>query len=488
MKRLFDIFASALGLIALSPLLLLIAAGVKLQDGGPVLFSGKRVGKDGRIFRLYKFRSMVTGADRTGAGVTVSGDKRITKLGRLLRNTKLDELPQLLNVLKGDMSFVGPRPEDPRYVAKYTDEQRQLLNIPPGITSPASLTYRSEESLLAGENSLDLYDKVILPRKLLIELGYLRRRSLWSDIDLILQTLRGLKSKKENDSANSKRFIERIDNAMPTDLRTFLLGIRNRHLFVLDLVIFSMTPILALVLRLNGPAEFEIYLRPLLIYTLILLLCKPLLCWAAQLYDRFWPYASGDALKSLAKAALGMMFMELILAYAVLYPFILPTHGLPRSVPVISALLTMLLAGSSRLSVRLLFELANQRTENIPAKPVVIAGAGEAGTMVVKALKMNPEVALRAVAFVDDDPRKLGARIHGVPVVGSLSDLPNVIMEHGAQEVIIAMPSASGDTIAELERICDLAAVSRRTAPGIEGILGGLRQPLHPDQSQTANA
>ena len=129
--------------------------------------------------------------------ITVNGDKRITKLGRLLRNTKMDELPQLFNVLKGDMSFVGPRPEDPRYVEHYTDEQRLLLAFRPGITSPASLKYRSEEALLAGDNSLDLYHRVILPRKLLIELGYLRHRSLWSDIDLILGTIRGLKSKKE---------------------------------------------------------------------------------------------------------------------------------------------------------------------------------------------------------------------------------------------------------------------------------------------------
>jgi lipopolysaccharide/colanic/teichoic acid biosynthesis glycosyltransferase len=192
-KRLFDIVVSFLGLITLSPVLLVIGAVVRLQDGGPALYKGKRVGKDWRIFSLYKFRSMVLNADAMGPAVTVGGDARITRVGQFLRNTKLDELPQLFNVLKGDMSFVGPRPEDPRYVVLYTREQRLLLACRPGITSPASLQYRSEETLLAGENSLERYQREILPSKLSIELDYLKTRTFWSDINLILQTIRRLK-------------------------------------------------------------------------------------------------------------------------------------------------------------------------------------------------------------------------------------------------------------------------------------------------------
>lgn len=196
MKRLFDIAASLVGLILLSPLMLFIAAAVKFQDGGPVLYRANRVGKDGRPFLLYKFRSMVIDADRMGAGITTSGDKRITRFGGFLRDTKLDELPQLLNVLRGDMSFVGPRPEDARYVRLYTEQQRRVLTCRPGITSPASLEYRSEEELLTGDDSLDRYEREILPHKLALELAYLERRTFWTDIKLILHTLRRLAPKE----------------------------------------------------------------------------------------------------------------------------------------------------------------------------------------------------------------------------------------------------------------------------------------------------
>jgi lipopolysaccharide/colanic/teichoic acid biosynthesis glycosyltransferase len=189
MRRGFDIVASLLGLIVLSPLLLLIALAVRFQDGEPALYRAKRVGKDGRIFTLYKFRSMVPGADKMAGGITVGGDRRITRLGQFIRNTKLDELPQLFNVLIGDMSFVGPRPEDPRYVKWYTPEQRLVLTCRPGITSPASLEYRSEEALLTGDNSLERYQREILPHKLSIELEYLKTRTFWSDIKLILHTI-----------------------------------------------------------------------------------------------------------------------------------------------------------------------------------------------------------------------------------------------------------------------------------------------------------
>jgi lipopolysaccharide/colanic/teichoic acid biosynthesis glycosyltransferase len=193
MKRTFDIIASLFGLILLSPLLLVIAIAVKLQDRGPAFHLGERVGMNGRIFRLCKFRSMVLGAEKMGAGITVSGDPRITRLGGFLRDTKLDELPQLFNVLKGDMSFVGPRPEDPGYVEFYSEEERRVLACRPGITSPASLMYRSEEALLKGEDAMERYQREILPHKLSIELAYLQRRTFWSDIKVILDTVRQLK-------------------------------------------------------------------------------------------------------------------------------------------------------------------------------------------------------------------------------------------------------------------------------------------------------
>jgi lipopolysaccharide/colanic/teichoic acid biosynthesis glycosyltransferase len=188
--RLFDLLVSGVGLVILSPLFLLLAIAIKLYSRGPVFYRALRVGKDGCLFRLYKFRSMVVDADKQGPGITIGGDSRITSIGRFLRHTKLDELPQLINVLKGEMGLVGPRPEDPRYAALYTPEQRRVLRIRPGITSAASLAYRYEEQLLNNITDWEtVYCAKILPSKLAIDLDYLARRSFWRDIDLILRTI-----------------------------------------------------------------------------------------------------------------------------------------------------------------------------------------------------------------------------------------------------------------------------------------------------------
>jgi lipopolysaccharide/colanic/teichoic acid biosynthesis glycosyltransferase len=191
-RRLLDLFASLIGLILLLPLFALIAVAIRLDSPGPVLFRGQRVGRDGFQFAIYKFRTMVTDADQQGPGITVAGDLRVTRVGRLLRRSKLDELPQLINVLRGEMSLVGPRPEDPRYVMLYTPEQRRVLSVRPGLTSPASLIYRHEEELLGGEDWERTYLQKVMPAKLRIELEYLEHRSVWRDLTVVVQTVLAL--------------------------------------------------------------------------------------------------------------------------------------------------------------------------------------------------------------------------------------------------------------------------------------------------------
>ncbi len=188
--RLLDVPASILGLLLLSPLLALIALLVKLDSPGPALYVARRAGMGGATFRLYKFRTMVENAETIGPGITGSEDKRVTRVGRRLRRYKLDELPQLFNVLKGDMSLVGPRPEDPRYVTYYTPQQRTLLALRPGITSSASLAYRDEAGLLTGDDWEQEYIHVIMPQKLALELEYQEQRTIWSDLQVIWRTAR----------------------------------------------------------------------------------------------------------------------------------------------------------------------------------------------------------------------------------------------------------------------------------------------------------
>jgi lipopolysaccharide/colanic/teichoic acid biosynthesis glycosyltransferase len=188
-KRIVDILASFIGLIILFPLFLVIAVVIKMHDGGPVLYRAKRIGYQGSDLLLYKFRSMVPQADVNGPGITASNDQRITPIGKFLRKTKLDELPQLINVLQGGMSLVGPRPEDPRYVEKYTSEQRKVLDYKPGITSAASLSYRHEESLLSGDDWETQYLTKVMPEKILVDVNYCSTANIWQDISLIIRTI-----------------------------------------------------------------------------------------------------------------------------------------------------------------------------------------------------------------------------------------------------------------------------------------------------------
>lgn len=190
--RLFNVGVAGLMLLLLSPLLLIVSLAVWIGSGQPILFRSRRVGLNGRLFWLYKFRTMAPGADRIGPAITAASDRRVTPIGAWLRRTKLDELPQLVNVVKGDMSLVGPRPEDPRYVARYTAEQRQVLSVRPGITGAASLEYRNEESLLTGTDWEERYVRLILPEKARIELEYLRRRSFGTDLGILARTARRL--------------------------------------------------------------------------------------------------------------------------------------------------------------------------------------------------------------------------------------------------------------------------------------------------------
>ncbi|MGE3681517.1 MAG: sugar transferase [Bdellovibrionales bacterium] len=190
MKRVLDFVSAAAGLLLLSPLFAVIALLIKLSDRGPVFYGQIRIGQGGRPFRMWKFRSMRPRADREGPAITVGGDSRITPIGRLLRRTKMDELPQLWNVLKGEMSLVGPRPEVETYVRLYTDGQREVLRLRPGITDPASFAFFDESELLASVPDPEAYYmRVLVPEKIRINLEYAARRSLFSDLLLIFATV-----------------------------------------------------------------------------------------------------------------------------------------------------------------------------------------------------------------------------------------------------------------------------------------------------------
>ncbi|HHT9125303.1 MAG TPA: sugar transferase [Candidatus Brocadiia bacterium] len=190
LKRLFDIAFSLFGLILFSPFLLGLVLMIKREDSGPVFYRGVRVGRDGKLFKIFKFRTMVVNAEKIGGPSTADDDPRITKIGKFIRKHKLDELPQLINVLKGDMSLVGPRPEVQHYVNMFTEEEKTILNARPGITDWASLWDSDEGAILAGCSDPEkVYMEKIRPEKIRLQLKYVRGYSFWVDLGIIFQTL-----------------------------------------------------------------------------------------------------------------------------------------------------------------------------------------------------------------------------------------------------------------------------------------------------------
>jgi lipopolysaccharide/colanic/teichoic acid biosynthesis glycosyltransferase len=189
-KRIFDLSVSVILLVLFAPFYLLIVLLIKLDSSGPVHYKALRVGKNGRLFKLFKFRTMKVNSSNSGPAITQKSDPRITRVGKVLREIKVDEIPQLWNVIRGDMSLVGPRPEDPRYVEKYDEEQRKVLLVKPGLSSPASIEYRHEEKLLStqADNLEDYYIRQVMPKKLKIDLDYVENQSLIRDVAICFKT------------------------------------------------------------------------------------------------------------------------------------------------------------------------------------------------------------------------------------------------------------------------------------------------------------
>jgi lipopolysaccharide/colanic/teichoic acid biosynthesis glycosyltransferase len=189
LPRILEFLISLTGLILLSPLFLIIAIAIRLDSNGPVFFCSRRIGQNWKLFKIIKFRSMVENASQLGPLITTNSDNRITKIGKFLRRTKLDELPQLINVLLGYMRFVGPRPEDPNIAKQYDETLQEIFNYKPGITSPASITFRAEEQLIKSNDWQNIYVNKILPKKIKIDLQYMQNVTLFSDLKIIFQTI-----------------------------------------------------------------------------------------------------------------------------------------------------------------------------------------------------------------------------------------------------------------------------------------------------------
>lgn len=412
-KRLYDLFFTFCGLLLLSPLFAVIAVLIKLTDGGPIFYRQERVGRAGRKFLICKFRTMVCGADQAGPAVTRDGDARITGIGRLLRKAKLDELPQLWNVLKGEMSLVGPRPEVPRYVEHYTPAQRAILRHKPGITDLASLYFRDEEALLANAGNLEeFYLQHCVPRKLRLNEEYAQRANLFSDTWVILQTI-----------------------------CPYWFGVLLCYAAILAMAFWLSYKLIYDFAPLDYSA---LKFWPGLGATLFLQLgC---LTWRQQCHGLL-SYFSCAELRHIGGALSVAGF--LLLGWSV----VRNAHPAPNVV-----LVNVLVAWCLLSIFRGLLRWFRERGEGTLHQPgdlptrVGIIGTDSTGAHLALELKDHPQRGRIVVAFFDDDFHKWQKRIHGVPVAG----MPECLLDGWADkldEVVIALPSLPTDRVRQIEQL-----------------------------------
>ncbi len=480
--RILDVVASGLGLLFLAPIFGLIGFFIKVTSGGPVFCSAKRIGKDGQSFKMFKFRTMYLNTDQRGPASILQHDPRLTPVGRFLRRTKLDKLPQLINVLRGEMSLVGPRPEDPRYVAWYTPEQRRVLAVRPGLTSPATILYREKKTFLGGDDWETVYREEVLPRKLTLDLNYLQQRTVWTDLVLIMKTIHTIIWRGDYFSA--------------------ILQVRNRYLLIVDILALLLIPTLALTLRLDrfnwwpdvGPA--------LVLFTLVALLVKLPIFYKMGLYHRYWRYAGVNDLTRVAISVGLSTTGVLVIFWAANASLTQYSLAIYRTVPVIDGLLTFLAIGGFRFGLRGLYYWYRQFRDVANGQRVLVVGAGEAGKIVAREIQTNPQLNLELVGFVDDDLVKVNSYVAGLPVLGTTQHISRLIGQFNFQKIIVAIPSAPLARQQEIIVLCQKNGIGTYNLPGIYQLLAGHktlsrspridinrllgREPVKTDQTEVA--
>ena len=431
MKRLFDIVLSLVGLIVLCPFFLVVSIFIKLDSRGAVFFRQIRIGKNGRPFLMFKFRTMMEAKHWAGPSLCAKNDPRVTSLGAVLRRFKINELPQLINVLKGEMSFVGPRPEIPEIVELYGHGQRRILSVRPGIVGPSQICMRNEEELYAGGvDPKEYYLNHILPKKLKIDLEYVESRSFLKDLGYLV---RGV--------------LITITGAVAR--RHFFENAQQIALFFCDAFLSGFSYFLAYFLRMEG--EFPLVEKMILLHTLPYVIMVRIITFTAfGLYGSLISYMSFDEVIKIVKA---VSFSSVLM---VLLTFLIGERAHPRSVFAIDWFVLICLLGGYRFAVRSLKGNLN-RNNNGPQKKILIYGAEGLGDLALRYLRMKGEG--NVVAFIDDDPRKLRKRFQGVKVLGCRYDIESLVKLYHIDQILIARRVPSED-LEHIKSLCEKASVS----------------------------
>ena len=439
MKRCLDFVLACLGLLLVLPLFPVIGLLIKLDSRGPVLYRCDRIGKDGKLFKMYKFRTMFETPLPTGPSVCPKDDLRVTRFGYILRRTKINELPQLLNVLKGEMTFVGPRPEAPDLVALYPEYAKAIFTVTPGLVGPNQILGRNEEEWYPpGVDPQQYYIEEILPKKLPLDLEYVRYPSLMKDVQYL-----GLGIKETVCRAISWKLV------LQNKSQLYLLGID----VMLSLISFG----LGYTLRFEGVVaaqELSPFLHLLPFMVLIRLPC----CVYFGLYSTLIRYISYMDILNVLKAVLtgSILFIGLM--------FLLNFRTFPRSVLLIDGFCLFVSMTAVRLGLRLIHERQGRLQTAEKKRRVFIFGAGDAGALVFRCLRASQE-AYEVIGFLDDDPAKRHKTLYGCRVLGNRFNLEALVKLYQAHEVLLALPSAPAGDIAAIIQACQSVGVPYRFFP-----------------------
>ncbi|MCH9647215.1 MAG: sugar transferase [Deltaproteobacteria bacterium] len=480
LPRWVDFLSSFLGLLLISPLLLAVAAAVACSSRGPILFRQQRVGRGGKPFTFYKFRSMYHNPE--GLPLTASGDSRVTPLGKVLRKLKLDELPGLVNVLKGDVSLVGPRPEVPRFVDLNDPLWQEVLKAKPGVTDPVTLRLRNEEELLGAlEGDPELfYTLYLLPFKLRGYCSYLSQRTWRSDLWVLWNTFLGIIFPGRNPPPTSDELANLWSEDTQTletssTKRSFLASYQRQLQFLLDLAVLASAFLLAYLLRY----EFSIpdtERSRVLVQLPAVLLIQLSAYFLAGIHNFVWRYISLSEVQAFVRAGLTSAVPLVALRLGLASRF--QSWRVPLSIIVLDAILAFGGLLALRVARRMSYEkqlrqrLARTHASE-EAKKVLLVGAGQAGVLATRELENRADLRLEIKGFIDDDPLKQGTLIRGVRVLGTTEDLPRLVSSLKIHHVIITIADATPLELSRILETCHKVPIPARIIPGLFEILDG---------------
>ena len=490
LPRIVELAIAVPVLVVCSPIIFLAALAIAITSRGPAFFRQERVGIDGTIFRLFKLRTMRS-SEGGGPQVTAADDARVTPVGRFLRTTKVDELPQLLNVVKGDMSLVGPRPEVPRYFDPENSLWRTVLKAKPGIADPMTVRLRNEERLISqlNGNREEFYINVLQPYKLKGYEEYLRRRNWRTDLGVLVNTAISVlvpskfpppavdevvNGTEVNVSASSP------PSPAPRSLRTRLSWLEPSRLamrqtkWALDILVLSASFLFAYLLRFDFAIPADESRN-----AVIQLLCVVAIQFAALsltgVYSFVWRYIGMAEVRTFLKAAL-LASLPVILARLTLPPGF-EQFQVPLSITVMDTVFAFAGVLGLRVLRRAMFE-AGRKNHPVAGsdgekKRVLLVGAGRAGVIAAREILGVGNSNLDIRGFVDDDPNKQGSVIESIKVLGTTEDLAKLVREHRIDHVVISIAKATRQDFRRILDICEGIAVKVRVIPGIYELLQG---------------